>query len=294
MKKVAVIGGSGFIGKSCVEALLEREAEIFNVDRKSLEITSGRYHERNFDLFERSALKNFFDETQPDYLLHLAWYTEHGKFWDSLANIDWTSLSLDLVRLFYQSGGSRALAAGTCAEYDWSDNEALDEEKTPLLPTNFYGLCKRNLFQILNEKFNNDQQSFAWGRVFHLYGPGEPPNRLIPYIIRSLKNGEVAKLGHCQLDRDFLHVDDVGQAFASILFSDVQGAVNISSGERLQLKEIALKLKSLIPGSGDIEFAPFTPGQPESIVASTSKLKSTGFSVQIPLDEGLSQFIESM
>ena len=39
------------------------------------------------------------------HLLHLAWDTTPGKFWNSPINLDWVSASLALVQAFAEQGG---------------------------------------------------------------------------------------------------------------------------------------------------------------------------------------------
>ena len=50
----------------------------------------------------------------------------------------------------------------------------------------------------------------AWGRIFFLYGPGEPDGRLVPAVGRALLAGEPVPTTRGEQMRDFMHVDDVG------------------------------------------------------------------------------------
>jgi nucleoside-diphosphate-sugar epimerase len=53
------------------------------------------------------------------------------------------------------------------------------------------------------------------------------------YIVCSLLRQREALCTHGRQVRGFLHVADVGAAFAAILDSELQGAVNVGSGERI-------------------------------------------------------------
>ena len=103
--------------------------------------------------------------------------------------------------MFKEQGGQRAVFAGTCAEYDWSDG-ICSETKTLLHPTTLYGSCKKELFETLK----NMKLDWAWGRIFHLYGPDEPQKKLTASVILSLLKGENALCSHGTQERDFLHV----------------------------------------------------------------------------------------
>ena len=95
------------------------------------------------DLLAPGAAERLVAETQPTHLLHLAWYTEHGSFWNSPENLAWLAASVQLVGAFTAAGGRRAVVAGSCAEYDWSGPQPCSEPATPLRPHTLYGTCKK-------------------------------------------------------------------------------------------------------------------------------------------------------
>jgi nucleoside-diphosphate-sugar epimerase len=80
--------------------------------------------------------------------------------------------------------------------------------------------------------------SAAWGRIFFLYGPGEHPHRLVSSVIRSLLLSEPARCSHGNQLRDYLHVQDVADAFVALLESDFLGPINVASGNPVRVKEI--------------------------------------------------------
>jgi nucleoside-diphosphate-sugar epimerase len=83
-----------------------------------------------------------------------------------------------------------------------------------------------------------EQLSSAWGRIFFQFGPHEHPDRLVASVIRHLLRNQEAWCTHGRQIRSFLHVADVGAAFAQLLDSDVQGAVNIGSDERIAVADL--------------------------------------------------------
>jgi len=127
--------------------------------------------------------------------------------------------------------------AGTGAEYAHSDGP-LFEGITPLAPTTLYGACKAALHISSSAYFAERGVSSGWGHIFYLYGPRENPGRLVPSVIRAMSRGETFTCDHPDDVRDFLHVDDVAGAFVAFLGSEVQGAVNIASGERISVGDL--------------------------------------------------------
>ena len=69
-----------------------------------------------------------------------------------------------------RTAGHDWVAAGSCAEYDWSAGEC-EENQTPLLPATIYGNSKHALEAILHAWSRQVALNSAWGRIFFLYGP---------------------------------------------------------------------------------------------------------------------------
>jgi len=137
--------------------------------------------------------------------------------------------------------------------------------------------------------------SCAWGRVFYLYGPREPQQKLTSSVILSLLERKQAKCSHGNQIRDYLFVQDAATAFIALLESDVVGAVNIASGKPLALKEIILKVADRLDGYDLIQFGALTPAEnePEVIVADIHRLsKEVGWKPEYSLDRGLDLTIE--
>lgn len=232
---------------------------------------------------------------RPTHILHLAWDVTHGRFWSALDNLDWTAATLRLFRAFADTRGVRFVGAGTCAEYDWSCNW-LDERETPTRPSTLYGTTKNALREILEGAASETSVSFGWGRIFFLYGPYEAPARLIPYVITALLNSEKVACGEGVQKRDFMHVDDVARAFVALLGSDVEGPVNIASGDCVPIRRVVEEIAGQLGAdSQDIHFGerPTPAGDPPCLEANVSLLRDrVHFSPSRNLDAGISETIK--
>ena len=237
MKRVLVTGARGFVGRS---AIRELSRAGWQVDA----VTSGEpppdiactWHRA--DLLDPRARESLIASTTADALLHLAWCAKPPGYWTDPKNLHWLSASLDLVRLFTERGGRRAVGAGTCAEYDWNAGTCL-EHSTPLLPTSLYGSTKAACGSVLSAYSRQTDLSAAWGRVFFLFGPGDDSSRLLPSLVKALDSGQPATCRTGSHVRDFIHVDDAAGALVALLESDVTGPVNIASGMPLPVGQFA-------------------------------------------------------
>lgn len=170
-------------------------------------------------------------------LVHAAWYAEPGKYLTSPENLSCLSGTLNLARAFAAVGGKRFIGVGTCAEYDTS--AGLLAADTPLAPNTLYAACKAAAAQVLDHFFGADGISFAWCRVFYLYGEGEDERRLVPYIRGQLEAGKEVLLTRGDQVRDFLDVKDAGRMIADVALGKQQGPVNICSGEGVTVRQLA-------------------------------------------------------
>ncbi len=293
MKRVILTGADGFIGRQAILPLLGRNYEVHAVSNREpaedLRFENVIWHKTN--LLDASEIEDLCRKIQATHLLHFAWYVEHGKFWNAPENEIWTAASIHLIENFNRFGGTRIVVSGSCAEYEWGKDEVLHETKTPLVPQNFYGECKVKL----QKKLAETSQNYAWGRIFFLYGEHEAPKRLIASVINSLLKDEFADCSHGEQIRDFLYVRDIADAFAALLDSEVQSAVNIASGEARSIREIVLTAAEILEKIENLRFGVISSpeNEPKSIVADTRRLREeVGWQANYTLTEALTETIE--
>jgi nucleoside-diphosphate-sugar epimerase len=246
-KRVLVTGAGGFIGRWSVAPLLAKGYEVHAVLSKNAraalprEIHGAAVH--CADLLREADVEALVKSVLPTHLLHFAWIATPGIYWQSPDNARWLAASEHLLRCFRQGGGQRVVMAGSCAEYDWSKAGVCIERTSPLAnaaaaPLTPYAACKIALQEALARFADEEHLSAAWGRIFFQYGPHEHPDRLVPSVIRQLLLDREALCTHGRQIRSFLHVADVGAAFAQLLDSEIQGAVNIGSDEPTALSDL--------------------------------------------------------
>jgi nucleoside-diphosphate-sugar epimerase len=289
--KILVTGASGFIGSYCCSQLALQGHEVHAVSSKHQQKEIFYWHKAN--LLDSEQTIKLMRDVQPTHLLHLAWYAEPGKYWTSTKNYHWVKASLTLFEQFAEVGGKRIVAAGSCAEYDW-DHEKYIEDITPKIPITLYGSCKHSLHLMLSSFAALNELSFAWGRVFSVYGPHENSKRLFSSVIQALLRREIVKCKNAELMRDYLHVNDVASAFVTLLCNEVQGAVNIGSGSGISLKNIVEKIERNIGNYGYLRLNEQSNdiNSPRCIIADNNLLKSTGWVPTFNIDTGLDDTIE--
>ena len=289
-RRVLVTGAGGFIGRHTLPALSRRGFDVHAVScRPRPRSENVTWHVA--DLLDPGACEQLLEQVAPTHLLHLAWYTEPGAFWTAPENVLWLESSLRLLRVFAANGGRRMVGAGTCAEYDWSSAGTYREATTPLVPSTLYGECKRSLHAVAERLCEpSGMPSLAWGRIFFLYGPHEQGERLVPSVVRALLEGREALCTDGHQKRDFMHSADVAGAFVALLDSDIEGPLNIASGDAVSIAEVVSLLGAECgrPELVRLGALPTRAEDPEMLVADVSRLRNeVGFSASRSLQEGL-------
>jgi nucleoside-diphosphate-sugar epimerase len=291
--RVLVTGAAGFVGRWAVEGLLRRNNEVIAVSRGRAPIAQiAGTSEIRANLLDAEQIRRILADVRPDAILHCAWFVEPGRFWSAGENLDWIAATVHLLRHAAGAGVNRFVGVGTCFEYAWPADGVCDEHATPVEPTTLYAIAKDAVRRALAGWSAEQKLSFAWARLFFLYGPHEHPSRLVPSLACNLARGQPAPLSDGAMVRDFLDVRDAGDALAALTASNVQGEVNIGSGHATSLAEVADCLGRIAGRPGLIVKGALSrrPDDPPRIVASIRRLRSeVGAAAPRPLEQGLAE-----
>lgn len=294
MKRILVTGARGFVGRNTLPYLLDRGFEVHGVGREPKpDAIDSRVRWHTCDLLDTSRHEELIRSVRPTHLLHFAWYAVPGKYWTSPQNFYWTQATLSLARRFREGGGERLVAAGTCAEYDWR-HELCSEVDTPLNPQSPYTRCKNATRDLLSLYSDQEGMGFAWGRIFFVYGPHEPEQKLVSSVIRFLKNNQPAPCSEGRQVRDFVYVKDAASAFAALADSNVSGPINICSGTGTAVRELVLYIARYFGREDLIQWGavPTPANDPPRLVGDPSLLQSRlNWVPQYTCEQGLEETI---
>jgi dTDP-6-deoxy-L-talose 4-dehydrogenase (NAD+) len=276
---IALTGATGFVGRQILRALIERSCQVRIIKRPGSSLPDWADQTRieiteTPDLFAASQqqLETLFAGC--DTLIHSAWYAEPGQYLHSPRNVDCLIGTLRLAQAFQTSDGRRFVGIGTCVEYDVGAGWLKPD--TPLLPKTPYAAAKVAAFQMLSQLVPPAGLSFAWCRLFYLYGEGEDARRLVPYLRAKLAAGEIAELTSGRQIRDFLDVREAGERIAAVALSDQQGPVNICSGQPITVRELAERIADEVGRRDLLHFGakPDHPFDPPCIIGSPCQAAS--------------------
>jgi len=297
-RRVAVTGGSGFLGRAVVEALRCRGCEPF-VPRSA-----------DYDLRTEDGVRRFLEAARPELIVHLAAVVggiganreNPGRFlYDNLV------MGVRLIEDSRRAGVAKFVCVGTICAYP---------EHTPVPfreddlwngypePTNApYGLAKKMLLVQLQAY----REQYAFNGIYllpvNLYGPGDNfdlrSSHVIPALIRKCvearRSGRdtVPCWGTGRATREFLYVDDCaeGVLLAAERY-DGAAPVNLGSGKEISIRDLAQRIAELTGFSGRLAWDPAQPdGQPRRRLDTTRAREYFGFAAETDLDEGLRRTI---
>jgi nucleoside-diphosphate-sugar epimerase len=137
----------------------------------------------------------------------------------------------------------------------------------------------------------------AWARLFHLFGPGEHPDRLVPSVARALIGGREARVASGRPVRDFASTRFVGDALAALALSEVTGPVNVASGEARAIAELVRWIGAVLgrPGLVSLGALPDRAGEVPFMVADVTRLRrEVGFTAPPCVEADLRALLDGL
>ncbi|MCL2520882.1 MAG: NAD(P)-dependent oxidoreductase [Spirochaetaceae bacterium] len=270
--------------------MVQRGYTVYAPSINSLQTNNEKIVQCDLDFNNREAVKTFMEEYKFTDCIHLAWYVGKGLHKSNL-NMEWLSLSLDMLKWFKENGGKRFLMAGSVSEYDFSYGY-FKENATPITNHSIYGKAKAALDVVGNQYAAQNDIAFKTARIFNLYGPFEKPERIVPAVILSCLKNEDVRVSDCVKQVDYLHVYDMAMGIVTLFESDMVGAVNISSGEAVRLRAIVERIVEFTRSKSKVLWGVVPPSYDDPFVCGDNeKLRSLGWQPQFTLNEGLKQTI---
>jgi nucleoside-diphosphate-sugar epimerase len=290
---VLLTGASGFLGRHCLERLLEEPGTIHAVNSSGVGPHADRVIWHQADLCDPAVAEAIVAGIRPSHLLHAAWIATPGIFWRAPENLDWLAAGLALARRFGEAGGRSFVGIGSCAEYDWHAVR-FAEDDTSIRPATLYGKAKAAMWAALEACAARYGYHAAWGRIFLPYGPGDAPQRLIPMVIDRLRRRQPVELTAATQERDFIYAADAADLLVRLLAAGAQGAFNIATGCSNSVKRVVEYLGERLGGRDLLRFGaqPTLVEEPARLVADMTKVEAVlGWTAPTPLEAGLDRVL---
>ena len=292
--KIYIAGHRGMVGSACWRALIA--AGYTNlVGRTSKEL----------DLRDQKAVEDFIKTEKPVAIIDSA-----ARVGGILANdtypyeflMDNMLIQNNLIRSAHENDIEKFIFLGSSCIYPKFASQPIKEEYLltgSLEPTNeWYAIAKISgvkLIEALRKQYIRDYVSLM---PTNLYGPNDnfdlKTSHVLPAMIRKFheakenNHAKVTLWGSGSPMREFLHVDDLGQAVLFALEHKLEKHLyNVGSGNDLTIKALAEIIQKVVGHKGEVIWDDTKPdGTPKKLMDS-SKLNAKGWSSTINLEKGI-------
>jgi len=316
MKTIFVTGAAGFIGSNMCEKLLGLGYKVIGVDNFStgkefnLPIRRKKFIFYKLDLRNKEALDLIFSSHKFDVVMHIAGNASIVNAFDNPQSDVENNIiaTMNVTNLCMEHGVPRLLYASTMVAY--GENNIKRKEDNPCVPTSTYGITKYAAERyVINAgkrtDLRHDFNTTAF-RMFNVYGPKQdlhnPYQGVVAIFIGKYQRRENITIhGNGKQTRDFIHVDDITNAWVSAINNKkTYGEVfNLGSGVETSIGEILKAVGeryhdySVFPST--VEYVDARQGDIKRCVSDCSKMKkATGWKPKIKFKDGLDKLLTSL
>ncbi len=294
--RIFVAGHRGLVGAAIVRRLREDGASNLLLQTHA-----------ELDLTDQAAVRQFFADARPDYVILAA-----AKVGGILANDSYPAQFLrenleiqnNVIHSAWQHGTRKLCFLGSSCIYPRLAPQPLREDSLltgPLEPTNeWYAIAKIagiKMCQAYRRQYRFDAISVM---PTNLYGPGDnfdlKTSHVLPALIRKFHearqrgDADVTIWGTGTPLREFLHVDDLADAVVFLMDTYSQAEpINVGVGSDISILDLARLVAGVVGYGGRIVADPSKPdGTPRKLM-DVGRLNAMGWQARMPLRRGIEE-----
>jgi UDP-glucuronate decarboxylase len=302
-KKIAVTGGSGFLGSHLCERLLNEGNEVICVDnfftgqkRNIIHLIDNPYfevirHDVCFPLYiEVDEIYNLACPASP---IHY----QHDPVQTTKVNVHGAINMLGLAKRI----GAKILQASTSEVYGDPNVHPQPEDYwghvNPIGPRSCYDEGKRCAETLFMDYWNQHALPIKIVRIFNTYGPRMHPNdgRVVSnFIIQALNNEPITIYGDGDQTRSFCYCDDLIEGFVRMMNTedDFIGPVNIGNPNEFTIKQLAEQVIDITNSKSELNYLPLPQDDPKQRCPDINKAQSAlNWKPTVELREGLEKTV---
>ena len=286
IKRIVLLGHSGFIGRHLEKALGElfAQAQIVGKSLPVLDLTKKEGAQELSGLLDPqtavimcAAIKRQFGETLEAFERNMA-------------------MTVNLCRLLSQNPVKRFIFFSSLAVYGEDIHNTNITEKTPVCPRTYYGMSKFSAECLYRKTIGGKNKgSLAIIRPPLIYGPGDMGNTYGPsgFIKAALEHKLITLWGDGTELREFIFVEDIVRVVCGLLNNDFEGVVNVASGKSHTFKDLLKIISGLMEEELLVTSTARTKDKVDNIFDNAEFMRLMPAFQFTPLEEGIRNTFEA-
>jgi|LSQX01.3.fsa_nt_gb UDP-glucuronate 4-epimerase len=314
MKKVLITGGSGFIGSSLADKLLEGGYAVINIDNmddyysaevkgRNIEnaLKNKNYYFYKVDICDFDKMNEVFNNHKIDIIVHLA---ARAGVRPSIANpllyqhtnCMGTNIIFELANMHNIQkiiSASSSSVYGNNGKTPFNENDIVDYSISP------YAASKKAnevLGHVYHALYNID---IVFLRFFTVYGPRQRPDLAIHKFVHAIINDKkIEVFGDGTSARDYTFIEDIVDGIRKTIdyllsHRNVFEIINLGSERPVNLLEMIRIIEFVLHKKAQIVFADFQQGDVNITYADIDKAKRVlGYIPKTEFADGIYKFVE--
>lgn len=244
VQKVLVLGSSGFVGKSIVDAL--SKVDLFAINALS---------SKDVDLTDEGLVKSKLPAPIQGAVLIMAAAITRDKDRSIRAMMNNIKMDSNIANLLAEYPPSHLIYISSIDVYGRENLILPLDEESKLQPSNYYAISKMCGEFIFKAACSENNIPFTVLRLTALYGPGDTHKSPIKmFIFNALQGKTVTVRGNGSEKRDFLYIKDTGMVVRFIIQNKIQGVYNVVTGKSVRINYALTMIQELCGHSLDIAY----------------------------------------
>lgn len=304
---VIVTGAAGFIGSHLCDRLLSEGYRVVGIDdlnhyydpqikrhnARGL-ATSDRGELIEADICDAAAMRDLFEQVQPEIVVHLA--ARAGVRPSIEAPMLYTQVNVSgtvsLLDAAVGTGVKKFVMASSSSVYGNCDTVPFHEGLNVDAPISPYAATKKACELIGHTYWHLHRLPVTCLRFFTVYGPRQRPDLAIHKFMRMIAAGQAIPVyGDGSTSRDYTYIDDIIDGVrAAMERCEGYHIYNLGGNAPVMLSELIEKIEKTVGTVAKIDRQPMQPGDVERTYADLTRVsEELGFAPKTSMDEGLTQ-----
>jgi len=309
MKTCLVTGGAGFIGSHIADRLIQEGYRVVIIDNESTGLRENVHPEAIYllgDITRKEDLRKAF-LYDIDVVFHIAGQAStirsfEDPLGDLMVNVVGT---INVLEMCLKHRVSRLMYASSMTVYGHPTVIPTPEAEL-CKPISYYGITKYAAERYVHATANRVDLDFDFHvtsfRMFNVYGERQslenPYHGVVSIFIANVLKGEpITIYGDGEQSRDFIHVQDVVDAWMAALNNEAAcGEVfNLGTGIRRSINELVDTILAAFGhsrASYPVRYAPVRPGDQRHMAADITKASQVlKWQPKVEFEEGIERTI---